>query len=115
MNLYEFINKTIGTIQALPNGRQEGQCVSLIQQYLIQVFNIPFKARGHAKDFRQILPLRCIPKGRGCRPGSVYLPKAGRGHGRQHFRHLRKQTIDHPHHAPQSEGIRPIILPHFCG
>lgn len=51
MNLNEFINKTIGTKQALPNGNQEGQCVSLIQQYLIQVFNIPFKARGNAKDF----------------------------------------------------------------
>ena len=51
MNLYEFINKTIGTKQALPNGNLEGQCVSLIQQYLIQVFNIPFKARGNAKDF----------------------------------------------------------------
>jgi hypothetical protein len=51
MNLYEFINKTINTKQALPNGRLEGQCVSLIQQYLIQVFNIPFKARGNAKDF----------------------------------------------------------------
>ena len=55
MNLYEFINKTIGTKQALPNGNQEGQCVSLIQQYLIQVFNIPFKARGHAKDFGKSL------------------------------------------------------------
>lgn len=51
MNLYEFINKTNGTIQALPNGGQEGQCVSLVQQYLIQIFNIPFKARGNAKDF----------------------------------------------------------------
>lgn len=55
MNLDEFINKTIGTKQALPNGNQEGQCVSLIQQYLIQVFNIPFKARGHAKDFGKSL------------------------------------------------------------
>lgn len=51
MNLYEFINKTIGTIQQLPNGGAIGQCVSLVQQYLIQVFKIPFKARGHAKDF----------------------------------------------------------------
>lgn len=51
MNLYEFINKTIGTIQQLPNGGQEGQCVSLVQQYLLQVFKIPFKVRGHAKDF----------------------------------------------------------------
>lgn len=51
MTLSEFITKTKGTKQALPNGNQLGQCVSLIQQYLIQVYNIPFKARGHAKNF----------------------------------------------------------------
>ena len=51
MTLSEFISKTKGTKQALPNGGQNGQCVSLIQQYLIQCYNIPFKARGHAKDF----------------------------------------------------------------
>jgi hypothetical protein len=51
MNLYEFINKTIGTIQQLPNGGRPGQCVSLVQQYLIQCYDIPFKARGDAKDF----------------------------------------------------------------
>lgn len=29
----------------------KGECVSLVQQYLYQVFGIPYKARGHAKDF----------------------------------------------------------------
>ena len=28
-----------------------GQCVSLIQQYLYQVFDIPYAPRGNAKDF----------------------------------------------------------------
>lgn len=28
-----------------------GQCVSLVQQYLNQVFDIPYAARGNAKDF----------------------------------------------------------------
>lgn len=51
MTLREFIQDTQGKIIALPNGRQKGQCVSLVQQYLLQVYNIPFKARGHAKDF----------------------------------------------------------------
>ena len=51
MTLSEFITKTKGTKQALPNGNQLGQCVSLVQQYLIQCYNIPFKARGHAKNF----------------------------------------------------------------
>ena len=51
MTLDNFINLTKGLKMALPNGNQKGQCVSLVQQYLIQVFDIPFKARGHAKDF----------------------------------------------------------------
>lgn len=29
----------------------KGECVSLIQQYLNQVFGVPYAARGHAKDF----------------------------------------------------------------
>lgn len=34
-----------------PEGLYTGECVSLIQQYLWRVFNIPYAARGHAKDF----------------------------------------------------------------
>ena len=55
MTLSEFIKNTKGTKVALPNGNQNGQCVSLIQQYLIKCYNIPFKARGHAKDFGKSL------------------------------------------------------------
>lgn len=55
MTLREFIQNTQGKIIALPNGRQKGECVSLVQQYLLQVYNIPFKARGHAKDFGENL------------------------------------------------------------
>ena len=51
MILSDFIKNTKGTKVALPNGNQLGQCVSLVQQYLINCYNIPFKARGHAKDF----------------------------------------------------------------
>lgn len=36
---------------ANPDGSYKGQCVSLVQQYLVQVFGIPFRARGNAKDF----------------------------------------------------------------
>lgn len=32
-------------------GTYSGQCVSLIQQYLWQVFGVPYAARGNAKDF----------------------------------------------------------------
>lgn len=34
-----------------PDYSHKGQCVSLVQQYLYQVHNIPFKARGHAKSW----------------------------------------------------------------
>ena len=55
ITLKKFIDETKGTKVALPNGNQKGQCVSLAQQYLIQCFGIPFKARGHAKDFGKSL------------------------------------------------------------
>lgn len=32
-------------------GTYKGECVSLVQQYLYQVFDIPYASRGHAKDF----------------------------------------------------------------
>lgn len=36
---------------ANPGGSYPGQCVSLPQQYLDQVFGIPYAPRGNAKDF----------------------------------------------------------------
>jgi len=51
ISLDTFINNTKGKRIALPNGNQDGQCLSLVQQYLIQCYGIPFEARGHAKVF----------------------------------------------------------------
>lgn len=34
----------------------DGECVSLIQQYLNKVFGIPFQAHGHAKDWQYNVP-----------------------------------------------------------
>lgn len=39
-----------------PNYKYKGQCVSLIQQYLYQVFGMQFKARGNAKDWAYNIP-----------------------------------------------------------
>lgn len=39
-----------------PNNNFKGQCVSLIQQYLYQVFNKPFQAYGNAKDWENNYP-----------------------------------------------------------
>jgi len=40
-----------GSVGNPSGGSYKGQCVSLVQQYLEQVFGIPYKARGNAKDF----------------------------------------------------------------
>ena len=85
MNIYQFIDRTKGLKLALPNGNQKGQCVSLVQQYLIQVFNIPFKARGHAKDFGTSLvkeKLACEVFSPSCGDIIVYSgTKANSGYG----------------------------------
>lgn len=39
-----------------PNNGYKGQCVSLIQQYLNKVFEIPFQAHGNAKDWAINIP-----------------------------------------------------------
>lgn len=51
ISLQEFIKNTKGKKVALPNGKLKGQCVSLVQQYLLQCYDIPVKTRGNAKDF----------------------------------------------------------------
>lgn len=52
MNLNEFGDWGLNKGQvANPNGTYAGQCVSLVQQYLNQVFGIPYKSRGNAKDW----------------------------------------------------------------
>ena len=57
MNLNEFENWALaqGSVgNPTPEESYKGECVSLIQQYLNKVFNIPFKARGNAKDWANI-------------------------------------------------------------
>ncbi len=54
MNLKEFCNWALSKVSVAnpaPNYKYKGQCVSLIQQLLYQVLNIPFTARGNAKDW----------------------------------------------------------------
>jgi len=57
MNLREFEKWAVAQKQVgNPNAEvsYKGECVSLIQQYLSKVHNIPFKARGNAKDWANI-------------------------------------------------------------
>lgn len=53
-SLEKFIEETKGTQVDVPwesDGHLKGQCVSLIQQYLVQCLEQPAKARGNAKDW----------------------------------------------------------------
>ena len=57
MNLREFENWALaqGSVgNPTEEGSYKGECVSLVQQYLSKVHNIPFKARGNAKDWANI-------------------------------------------------------------
>lgn len=59
MNLAEFGSWGLaqGSVaNPAPNYKYKGQCVSLIQQYLYQVFGMQFKARGNAKDWAYNIP-----------------------------------------------------------
>ncbi len=54
MNLRDFTNWALqesSVANPEPNYKYKGECVSLIQQYLYKILNIPFKARGNAKDW----------------------------------------------------------------
>lgn len=57
MNLRDFENWAIGQGSVGNPTAEEsykGECVSLVQQYLSKVHDIPFKARGNAKDWANI-------------------------------------------------------------
>ena len=51
ISLNQFVEENVGKRLANPDGSNEGQCVSLVQQYLYQCLDIPYKARGHAKEW----------------------------------------------------------------
>lgn len=54
ISLEKFIERTKGTRVDVPwksDGHLKGQCVSLVQQYLLQCLEQPAKPRGNAKDW----------------------------------------------------------------
>lgn len=46
----EFINKYTGVVADVPWGFK-GECVSLVQRYVNEVYGVEMKARGNAKDY----------------------------------------------------------------
>lgn len=52
ISLKEFINQTKGKVVGFTDTiNLKGECVTLIQEYIRLCYNIPFKARGHAKSW----------------------------------------------------------------
>ena len=87
MNLKEFQEWAIKQVSVgnPETNSYKGQCVSLIQQYLYRVFNIPYRPRGNAIDwqnlniseFKKISPNEKLEKGDILVYGSNY----GNGYG----------------------------------
>lgn len=78
----EWSVKQGGNIGNPSTGSYKGQCVSLIQQYINQVFGVPYAARGHAKDF--VPPtFKKIALNSALKPGDVmtYDARFGGGYG----------------------------------
>lgn len=67
---------------ANPDGSYPGQCVSLVQQYLDQVFGIPYAPRGNAKDF---VPPTFTQVYDAPRPGDIIRYGANYGGGYGHI------------------------------
>ena len=64
ISLNQFINVTKDECIDIPGGNGNsglaGECVSLVQKYLFDCFNIPFIARGHAAQWITTLPAEGI-------------------------------------------------------
>lgn len=73
--------KNIKNPTANPFAWFAGQCVSLVQQYLNQVFDVSYKARGNAKDFiaPDFTKVSGTPK-----PGDILRYQPGKGGARKY-------------------------------
>lgn len=86
MNLKEFENWAVAQKQVanpIAEASYKGECVSLIQQYLSKVHNIPFKARGNAKDWAniQIEGFDKLSSNNALKPGDILVYDTGKfGH-----------------------------------
>ncbi len=90
MNLKEFENWGLaqGSVaNPAPNYKYKGQCVSLIQQYLYQVFGMPFKAHGNAKDWANNVPdgFTKLSAGVSLQKGDILVYGANYGGGYGHI------------------------------
>lgn len=90
MNLREFENWALaqGSVaNPAPDNSHKGQCVSLIQQYLSKVHNLPFVARGNAKDwaYATIPGFTKINANNAVKPGDILVYGATSGNQYGHI------------------------------
>ncbi len=90
MTLAEFGSWALnqGSVANPQENSFKGQCVSLIQQYLYQVFGKPFKAYGNAKDWATNYPKDYFTKvstSSKLQPGDVLVYGSNYGEGYGHM------------------------------
>lgn len=90
MNLREFEKWALaqGSVaNPEPDNSHKGQCVSLVQQYLKKVHNIPFQARGNAKDwaYTTIPGFNKINANNAVKPGDILVYGATSGNQYGHI------------------------------
>lgn len=73
---------TVGNPTPVLSSQYPGQCVSLVQQYLDQVFGIPYAPRGNAKDF---VPPTFVRVSGGYQPGDIIRYGSNYGYGYGHI------------------------------
>lgn len=84
-----------------------GQCVSLIQEYLSQVFGIPFAKRGNAKDFKPPT-FQQLTSSTQRRPGDIirYGKNYGGGYGHIGYIDHLGRFVDQNGTAAMHVGVR---------
>lgn len=86
ITLNQFVQENVGKKLDVPGGSPNedllGQCVSLVQQYLYQCLDIPYKARGHAKEWVNLPSDIAVKVTDGPKSGDMIVwPTRGEGYG----------------------------------
>ena len=82
ISLNQFVTNNEGLELANPDGSYPGQCVSLVQQYLLQCLDIPFERRGNAKDWVNLPANIAVEVTDGPKAGDLIIwPTRGGGYG----------------------------------
>lgn len=122
MNLREFGTYALNMKSLAnpePNYKYKGECVSFIQQYLYLVLNIPFKARGNAKDWatnEDVLKyFNKLSSSERLMPGDilVYDGNYGAGYGHMGLIDANEKYMDQNGIKSREVGVRDLPFPNY--